>query len=212
MVDTRSFRTSRRGYDRDDVLSAIADATAKVEQLEGDRATAEKSVERLSRELADLRGVLKRANSKPTFADLGSAFEHTLRVAEEQADKMIKDATAEARILRESARAEAEQVTRSARLKAEKGVAEAEGRSEELRVDAERRVTELTIQADARNAEARTSIEISQRKAGAIIAEAEREASDIRARVHQETEDVKTELSTLRQMAEREQLRIEREI
>ena len=66
MVDIRSFRTARRGYDREEVLNAISDATGKVEQLELDRAAAEKTVERLTRELTDLRGVLKRASSKPT--------------------------------------------------------------------------------------------------------------------------------------------------
>ena len=74
MVDIRSFRTARRGYDRDEVLTAISDATAKVEQLEADRSTAERSVERLTRELTDLRGVLKRANSKPNSGECRVAF------------------------------------------------------------------------------------------------------------------------------------------
>ena len=181
MTDIRSFRTARRGYDRQEVLRAISEANSKVEQLEADREVAEKTVDRLTRELTDLRGVLHRASSKPTYADLGSAFEHTLRVAEEQADKMVKDATAEARVLRESARAEAEQVTRASRLKAEKMVAESEARAEELRVETERRVTELNIQADARNSEARTSIEIAQRKADVI-----RNAQALLARMEKE--------------------------
>lgn len=212
MDEIRSLRPSRKGYDQDEVDAALSEFDERIRQIENERVSAEKTVERLNRDVAEARAALQRANSKPSFADLGSAFEQTLRVAEEQAAKMVKDGTAEAQVLRESARAEAEQITRVSRLRAEKLVGEAESRAEELRIESERRVSELNNQTEAKNTEVRTSLEIAQRKAATVIAEAEREASEIRSRVHQETEDVKTELQTLRQIAEREQFRIQREI
>jgi hypothetical protein len=60
--------------------------------------------------------------------------------------------------------------------------------------------------------QAQTVRETAQRREAALIAEAQRDAAEVRSRLHQEIEDVKTELETLRQIAEREQLRIEREI
>ena len=71
---------------------------------------------------------------------------------------------------------------------------------------------ELIATAEAKMVDVNTSTETAQRKAAGSISDAEREASEIRSALHHETEDVKTELSTLRQIAEREQLRIVREI
>lgn len=213
MDELGTFRTARRGgYDTEDVARAFTEISFRVERLEADRVSAEKTAERLSRELAEARATLKRASSKPSFADLGSAFEQTLRVAEEQAGKMVKDAAAESAVLRENTRAVGEQLTRSSRLRAEKLVAEAEGKAEELRVESDRRAMELVTTAEVKLIEANTSTETAQRKAAGFIADAEREAAEIHSALHQETEDVKTELSTLRQIAEREQLRIVREI
>lgn len=213
MDELGTFRTARRsGYDTEDVTRAFSDISSRVERLEGERVSAEKLAERLTRELAEARATLKRASAKPSFADLGSAFEQTLRVAEEQAGKMVQDAAAEAAALRENARAVGEQLTRSSRLRAEKLVAEAEGSAKDLRVESDRRAMELASLSEARLAEATTSTEIAQRKAAGLVADAEREAAEVHSLLHQETEDVKTELSMLRQIAEREQLRIVREI
>jgi cell division septum initiation protein DivIVA len=207
------FRTARRnGYDTEDVSRAFADITSRVERIEADRISAEKTADRLARELAEARATLKRASSKPTFADLGSAFEQTLRVAEEQASNMVQDSVAEAAVRRENARAVGEELTRSSRLRSEQLVAEAEAQAEELRVENKRRSMELIASAEAKQIEANTSTETAQRKAAGLVADAEREAADINSALHQEAEDVKTELSLLRQIAEREQLRIVREI
>ena len=213
MDELSTFRTARRsGYDTEDVTRAFTEISSRADRLEVERASAEKSAERLSRELAEARATLKRASAKPSFADLGSAFEQTLRVAEEQAGKMVQDAAAEAAALRENARAIGEQLTRSSRQRAEKLVAEAEGKAEDVRVESDRRAMELISLAEARLVEANTSTETAQRRAAGLVADAEREAAEVHAGLHQETEDVKTELSLLRQIAEREQLRIVREI
>ncbi len=213
MDELGTFRTARRGgYEPEDVTRALAEMSSRVERVEADRVSAQKTAERLVRELAEARATLKRASSKPTFADLGSAFEQTLRVAEEQAGKMVKDAAAEATVLRENARAAGERLTRSSRLQAEKLVSEAEGKAEELRVESDRRATELFATAEAKTIQASTSTETAQRRAAGVISDAQREAADIHSALHHETEDVKMELSTLRQIAEREQLRIVREI
>lgn len=213
MEELTKFRTARRdGYDTEDVSRAFADITSRVERIEADRISAEKTADRLARELAEARATLNRANSKPTFADLGSAFEQTLRVAEEQAGKMVQDSVAEASVLRDNARAVSEELIRSSRLRSEQLVAEAEALAEELRVESERRAMELIASAEAKQIEANTSTETAQRKAAGLVADAEREAADIHSALHQEAEDVKIELSMLRQIAEREQLHILREI
>jgi len=210
---TRNFKAVRRnGYDPAEVRRAFTDAEGRLDELKQSVVSGEATVDKLERELADLRDALRRSNSKPTFADLGSAFEQTLRVAEEQADKIINDADADAKVVRESARAHAETVTRDARVRANDLLASTEAQIDDTRVEVERQVTELTMIAESKALQAQTVTETAQRRAAALFAEAERDAAEVRARIHQEIEDVRTELETLRQISEREQFRIEREV
>jgi cell division septum initiation protein DivIVA len=210
---TRSFRTVRKnGYDPNDVKRAFRDAETRMEELRLSTRSGIATVEKLERELADFRDALRRSNSKPTFADLGSAFEQTLRVAEEQADKLVADAEADAKVVRESARAQAETVTRAAKNKAAALMAQTEETIEDKRLEVEREIAQMNMKAESLILQGNTAKETAQRRDAALLAEAERDAADVRARLHQEIEDAKTELETLRQIAEREQLRIEREI
>ena len=83
MADKPKFSESRRGYEPADVDRAFADITARIERAQANREETDQAIERLTRELNDAKSALKRANSKPSFSDLGAAFEQTLRVAEE---------------------------------------------------------------------------------------------------------------------------------
>lgn len=210
---TRQFKSVRRnGYDPSEVRRAFNEAENRLAELTQSIASGQATVEKLERELGDLRETLRRSNAKPTFADLGSAFEQTLRIAEEQAEKLVKDADADAKVVRESARAHAEEVTRSARATANELLSETEAKIEENRVEVERQIAELTMIAEAKVLQAQTMTETAQRRSAALAAEAERDAAEVRGRMHQEIDDVRTELETLRQISEREQFRIEREV
>lgn len=213
MENVRNFRQVRKnGYDPSDVRRAFSEADDHLSNLKSTIDSGVATVDKLERELADLRNALRRNNSKPTFADLGSAFEQTLRVAEEQADKLVRDAEADAKVLRESARASAEELTRVTRQRSLQMMEDVDAELEDQRLDVERRISELVMEAEAKALQAQTIKETAQRREAALLAEVERDAAEVRSRLHQEIEDVKTELETLRQIAEREQLRIEREI
>ncbi|MEG3035846.1 MAG: hypothetical protein RR877_10220, partial [Aurantimicrobium sp.] len=199
---TRNFRTVRKnGYDPADVKRAFRDAESRVEELLQTTRSGVATVDKLERELADMRDALRRSNAKPTFADLGSAFEQTLRVAEEQADKMVADADADAKVVRESARALADQVNRTARNKANSLLNVTEAQIEDKRLEIEREVSQLTMEAETLVLQGQTLKETAMRREAALVAEAERDAAEVRSRLHQEIEDVKTELETLRQIA-----------
>ena len=213
METFKNFRTVRKnGYDPAGVKQIFRETESRIEELTQSIRLGGETVDKLERELADLRDALKRSNSKPTFADLGSAFEQTLRVAEQQADKLVADAVADANVVRESARASAEMLTRTSRNKATEIVSSAEAKIEERRLEVEREVSQLSMEAETLILQAQTLKESALRKEAALAAEVERDAAEERSRLHQEIEDIKTELDTLRQIAEREQLPIEREI
>lgn len=213
MEISRQFKSVRKnGYDPAEVRRAFREADGRLNDLTNSIASGQATLEKLERELTDLRETLRRSNEKPTFADLGSAFEQTLRIAEEQADKIVKDAEADAKVVRESARAHVEEVTRIARNRASEMLGSTEAKIEENRLEVERQVAELTMIAESKVLQAQTMTETAQRRTSALAAEAERDAAEVRGRIHQEVEDVRTELDTLRQISEREQFRIEREV
>lgn len=77
------FKRAVRGYDSAEVDGYIAELEARLAELQGDQSENVRAIQRLSRELSDTNDRL--AKVKPSFAELGSAFEETLRLAEQQA-------------------------------------------------------------------------------------------------------------------------------
>lgn len=213
MGDVLSFRVARKGgYETADVDRAISEIRGQLDGLEQERADAAKQIDRLTRDLEEARSAVQRARAKPSFADLGSAFEQTLRLAEEQAAKMIREASAESKALRDGAKAEAEELRRTSTAQAEARIQEAEQKASETIARAERKAAEVENRADALLVEARNAVDSANFKAGSIKADAERYAADVRQQIHQETEDAKAEIALLRQIAERDALRAKSEI
>jgi DivIVA domain len=111
-VSTPEFRRAVRGYDPDEVNRFVRDLTERVERLEEERAEAERTEQRLTREIKDANDRAERG--KPSFAELGSAFEETLRLAEAQSQKIVQEASQEAAEVLASARSESTRVREEA--------------------------------------------------------------------------------------------------
>lgn len=212
MSDAQNFRLSRKGYDPADVDRAFAEITSRVTLAQQQREEADRAIDRLTRELNEARSAVKRANAKPSFSDLGAAFEQTLRVAEEQAGKLLQDATRESQEVREAAKAEAEKLITAAEKQADKLDAEATKRVDRIRIDSERQAADIVAVAEKRLNEARISLEEARTRALEIEREAEVKAVDISSAVVEENEQARAEMQTLRELNDREQLRIQREI
>lgn len=128
---------AKKGLDPQQVNVALSDVQFEVSRLETERAEIDKRIDKLTREVAEVRSALKRASAKPSFSDLGAAFEQTLRVAEEQAGKLISDAQATSAVTRRAAEEEAVTLTENAQKQAQKLVAETEARVERLLKESE---------------------------------------------------------------------------
>jgi len=74
------FRRVVRGYDTDDVARYVSELSDRLERLENERAENARTIQRLNRDVTDANE--KAGRAKPSFAELGSAFEETLRLAE----------------------------------------------------------------------------------------------------------------------------------
>lgn len=212
VAENNEFRTAKRGFEPEDVDRAFAQITNRIASAREQREAAEKDIERLSRELNEARIAVKRANSKPTFSDLGAAFEQTLRVAEEQAGKLLQDASEEVATVRDAAKADADRIQVSSERQATKLISEAEKRAEKITDDSEKRSVALVSDAEAQLVAANTAVA----QASMVIEGVERvalsDANVILENAKLELEQARREMTTLRELQARDQLRIEREI
>lgn len=202
----------RRGLDPDQVDEALGAVLSQIEREEATRAELDARIDRVTRELNETRSALKRATAKPSFSDLGAAFEQTLRVAEEQAAKLLTDAQASSQEVRASAQEEADRITKAAEAQAEKTVADAQARVARLTEDSERKFTEQLAAAQKQVELAEEQLEKATELATAIAEEGDQNRRALEVELAQEADIAREEIQTLRQLHEREQRRIADEI
>ena len=203
---------SKRGLDPEQVNVALGDVQVEVSRLESERAEIDKRIDSLTREIAEVRSALKRASAKPSFSDLGAAFEQTLRVAEEQAGKLIADAQAASSNTRKSAEADAASLTETAEKQALKAVADAESRVARLISESEKKFEDTLKVARANLAKAEAQHAEALQVAASISSEGEQKRANLEIDLAREIDQSRGEIDTLRQLHERDQRRISDEV
>ena len=202
----------KRGLDPDQVNIAINGVQAEIERLEFERAQIDNQVNDLTREIAEVRSAIKRASSKPSFSDLGAAFEQTLRVAEEQAAKLLADAQASSAQIRRAADDEANELTENAQKQAIKLMADAEDRATRLINESEKKLNDALRLAQQQLETAQTQHAEAQELAVVIAAEGEQARLQLETDLAAEVDQSRAEIATLKQLHERDQRRINDEI
>ena len=210
-MDNSEFQLVFRGYDKDEVDAAVSAMREELDHVRDYNYKAASEVEFLKSEIASLKQRLKR-DAGTGYAELGAQFEQTLRVAEEQARKLMTDAGQDALRVRETAKAEAEQLSRKAEAAVQKLLSDAESRAKEARLEAERTSVEILAQAKTQEAEATEKIVHAQREASAIRSEGERYAAELRASVHRETEEARALATELAQRTAQSRVDLEAEL
>ena len=104
-TEDEAFSTALRGYNREEVDSAIKDLRRELIKANADKAENAKEIKRLGSMAADMQAELDELGS-PTYAGLGTKLENVLRVAEEQSTRLIGQADIDAEKLRSSVQAE----------------------------------------------------------------------------------------------------------
>ncbi|CAB4631576.1 unannotated protein [freshwater metagenome] len=210
-MDNSEFNTAFRGYDKDEVDIAVSSLREELAHVRDFNLKAASEAEFLKSEIASLKQRLKR-DAGTGYAELGAQFEQTLRVAEEQARKLMTDAGQDALRIRETAKAESEQLTRKAEASVQKILTDAESKAKEMRLDAERTSAEIVAQAKTQEAEASEKTVHAQREAAAIRSEGERYAAELRASVHRETEEARALATELAQRTAQSRVELEAEL
>ena len=203
---------AKKGLDPEQVNVALSDVNAEVARLEAERAGIDKRVDKLTREIAEVRSALKRSSAKPSFSDLGAAFEQTLRVAEEQAGKLISDAQVTSSETRRGAEAEATALTEAAQKQATALVAESEERVNRLLAESDKKLSETLKIAKFALEQAEPQFLEAEKIAAAITHEGEQRRLALEAEIANEIEQSRNEIATLRELHERDQRRISEEV
>ena len=160
--DEAEFGTELRGYRKDEVDRALNDLRRELIKSNTDRAEAAKEIRLLQSRVSDLQGELDEAGT-PTYSGLGTRLESTLRVAEEQATRLISQADIDAQRLRSSSRIEADRTLREAR--------------DEARDTLEDARTRATDELSRARAEASDTLERARSEAGILVQDARNEAA-----------------------------------
>ena len=203
---------AKRGLDPAQVDIALGDVQAEATRLEGERAQIDKQIDKLTREIAEVRSALKRASAKPSFSDLGAAFEQRLRVAEEQAGKLISDAQVSSSETRRAAEAEASAVTESAEKQAATLLKDSQERVTRLLAESEKKLAATLKAAQTALAQAEPLFVEAEKIAASISREGEQRRLALETELAQEVEQSRAEIATLRQLHERDHRRISEEV
>jgi len=211
MAEEENFDIVMRGYDRAQVDQTIDEMRLEIDHLGAYNKNATAEIATLKAEVENLKEQVKKSGATG-YAALGAQFEQTLRLAEEQAKKMIDDAGQDALRIREEAKGAADLLTRTAKDKADRIIQEAEIKVEESRFDAERKASSLMQAAVAKEAEASEKIQTAEREAAALKSDGERYAAEMRAQVHRETEQARALATELSQRTTQAKIDLEAEL
>ncbi len=196
-VSDETFPQAFRGYEKEAVDARVEELLSELSLLRQTARHRQQEADAAKTEAAGLREKLKN-NSNFGYADLGSQFEQTLRVAEEQAKKLIADAGQEAIRIRDTAQAEAEQTIRKADATVARKLNEAEQRVADIKLQAtagENAIKTASAQAEQDNIELKIQ---AQQQANEIIATAKAEATKLKADVLSEIDAMRNETNRTR--------------
>ncbi|WP_447944115.1 DivIVA domain-containing protein [Microbacterium aurum] len=172
-------------------LATIDDLDSRVAALEADLAVEAAKASNAEEKVATLSDELVNAADESTKGR--ERFEEVLRVAEEQASVIIKNASVQADRLLEAAREEI--ATRRAQAQADADVllSQAESDAQQARLRIETELTAHQAQLERERAHADEKVTQAEQEAAAIRTEAEKGAAALRSLVARETEQARAE-------------------
>ena len=127
-TDETNFTQVFRGYDKEEVDSALQELRRELIKSNTQAAESAKEVKRLQARIDELNAEIEEVGS-PTYTGLGTKLENTLRVAEEQSTRLIAQADIDAEKLRAGVSAEIDKVKKAAAAQAERILADAQARA-----------------------------------------------------------------------------------
>ena len=172
---TPDIKRAFRGVDPtqvDEVFRALAQQISSIEQAIAER---NRTSDRLKKDIADP------ASALPSYSKLGSAFEQTLRTAEEQARRLRNDAAVTVSEIGNSTDIDVHNLTQKTERENRNLIDAASALAKDLRLQIERETAAETQQLEDERARMETNAARADRTAASLISQAEQQLSDVRA-------------------------------
>lgn len=185
------FRRSIRGYDPVEVNELVGEMSKQVDVLSNQLYERDRELQRMNRDLADANE--RATRNRASFSDLGTEFETTLRMAEEQARQIRADAHAEANETTNTARNEAARIRETTARETQTLLLDSQRRAESMLLDAEREAATLRQEAAEESAKAKNARARGERAAANAEAAGEKRAAEIVAEASRQAEAIKRE-------------------
>jgi len=196
-VDDSEFSTELRGYKRSEVDEALGELRGELIKANKDTARALEDLKKVQEQLAEL-SATARESSSPSYSGLGGRLEAMLRIAEEQATRIISQADIDADLIHDRAKRESQELLEQAQLDAKRLVDDASSDATATLAEATSRAEQIL--ADANEEAARTKAEAIE-EAATIRGQVSTESAKMRASAKREVDALRAE--TEREIAEK---------
>lgn len=181
---TPDIKRAFRGVDTSQVDESFRALAHEVSALELSVAERNRTIQRLKREIEDP------ASSTQSFTKLGSAFEETLRTAEEQARRLRSDATVLVSEIKKTTDIEVRNLEEKTEREMRSRVDAATALANDSRLQIERESAGARQQLEDGRARMETNAARTDRSAASLISQAEQQLSDVRAAAHREIVEI----------------------
>lgn len=177
---TPDIKRAFRGVDTAQVDEAFRAIAHRISSLELSIAERNRTIQRLKKDIADP------ASATPSFSKLGSAFEETLRTAEEEAGRLRAEATDKVSEITATTDIEVKNLAEKTDRETRDIVVAAKAAANDARLQVERETAASKQQLDDERARMETNAARADRTAASMISQVEQQLSDVRAAAHRE--------------------------
>lgn len=203
---TPDIKRAFRGVDTAQVDESIRAITHRLTTIQSSIAERNRTIQRLKAEIADP------AASTPSFSKLGSAFEETLRNAEERARRMRAEASVEASEILNKTDIEVQNLTDKTERETRDILDAAAADVNEIRLQVERETVAAKQQIADERARIETIAARADRTGASMISQAEQQLSDVRAAAHREIAELKRQAAEITRIASNNKVETETRI
>lgn len=195
--DSSEFPTELRGYKRNDVDAVLGELRGELIAANKDRARTLEELQKAHDDIAELRQTVSESSS-PTYSGLGGRLEAMLRIAEEQATRIISQSDIDADLIHDRAKREAADYLAQATSEADIALQDAQSTASATLAQSTAQAEQMFAEATE---EAKRVTQEAIEEAATIRGQVSTEAAKVRAGAKRESEALRAE--AIREAAEK---------
>ena len=184
MSETAVFSYTRKGFAPAQVDAEYAAVSDELERIKQSNQDASSNVSQLKREITDARARLRQAGGEISFTSLGADLAETLKVAQDRAVDLVRNAEKDTTALLAETDLECKEIVEAARKQAEAMFAEAERDAQQLLLQTQKHAEASLLEAEEQLQIAKSKAEVS----GSQVVAVEKDTQSRLAKIANDTE------------------------